>query len=897
MAKDTIRSTIYLGFGVMVALLVAILGAAAYFAGSYVLEGARNIQYDSSIARRLEAVRILSEKKQKLIHESIALNANKTGELQSLDGELSGGIADLNSLLERYRETEAASSAEASQKDLAALLEKETAITDLYNQKIGILVEDKAEDQLKAALSQGLDAVAELNGLLDESLNQNREALDREMRALSQKLSASVSGLDGLAQEQILFIKDLEAYINKSITAMEAVNATPAGAESTDSSDRTTDGGSADSEGAAVSSVSSVNSVNLEEEARALAARAEVIKGLAVSQGESLKGVSLAQTGKLLDNQERILALMSLVGDYGVSLSKAAATEDGSLAGRLTGELFDELTIGLTELDGMGLLRSGADAGGVKASGAAQTSTVSAASTSSQTSTSSETPEASNWALSTLDTLGKSAGEVQAALDQILSDPTAGALAEMKPLTEEAGRLYASLETTVRTRFDESLLDTEQLKNYIVPGLVVLALICLMAGAVLAFVVSGSIIKPIKRISGLMKRVEQGDFGLRLPRAEDGELSRLSESFNNVLDGRERLITETRSVQNSIALLCKELNGSFTRNKERLNHISQGMKSLIAGPAEGAAAITGARATGNSKRANAGSIGKGVIGVGDRVKGKASSAQGVLDFGSVISVEVRREEGREVGKEVGRGVPLQAGSLTVNDGHQAVELTEMSKEQARQVRDVILKASETVKDIAAQMEQLEGSSGRIEEITQTITQIAKRTNLLALNAAIEAAKAGEQGRGFAVVADEIRKLADASGSAAGAIRSQLGEIQERINWTVQSMDQGVSGVEEGIHRAEDMHRSIEDISTRVKQVVGTLDEYAHLSGKQLSANQELMKTVGNLTRTNSAIYETGHSLEQEILDSQEGLSEMERIQDMLESAQVQLTSILAEHRD
>lgn len=893
MAKDTIRSRIYLGFGVMVALLVAILGAAAYFAGSYVLEGARNIQYDSSIARRLEAVRILSEKKQKLIHESIALNANKTGELQSLDGELSGGIADLNSLLERYRETEAASSAEASQKDLAGLLEKETAITDLYNQKIGTLVEVKAEDQLKAALSQGLDAVAELNGILDESLEQNRDALDREMRALSQKLSASVSGLDGLAQEQALFIKDLEAYINKSVTAMDAANAAPAGAESMDSSDRTTDGGSADSEGAAVSSVSPVNSVNLEEEARALAARAKVIKGLAASQGESLKGVSLAQTGKLLDNQERILALMSLVGDYGVSLSKAAATEDGILAGRLTGELFDELTIGLTELDGMGLLRSGADAGGVKASGAAQASTVSAASTlsqtSSQTSTSSETPEASNRALSTLDTLGKSAGEVQAALDQILSDPTAGALAEMKPLTEEAGRLYASLETTVRTRFDESLLDTEQLKNYIVPGLVVLALICLMAGAVLAFVVSGSIIKPIKRISGLMKRVEQGDFGLRLPRAEDGELSRLSESFNNVLDGRERLITETRSVQNSIALLCKELNGSFTRNKERLNHISQGMKSLIAGPAEGAAAITGARAAGNSKRANASSIGKGVIGAGDRVKGKASSAQGVLDFGSVISVEVRREEGREV--------PLQAGSLPVNDGHQAVELTEMSKEQARQVRDVILKASETVKDIAAQMEQLEGSSGRIEEITQTITQIAKRTNLLALNAAIEAAKAGEQGRGFAVVADEIRKLADASGSAAGAIRSQLGEIQERINWTVQSMDQGVSGVEEGIHRAEDMHRSIEDISTRVKQVVGTLDEYAHLSGKQLSANQELMKTVGNLTRTNSAIYETGHSLEQEILDSQEGLSEMERIQDMLESAQVRLTSILAEHRD
>jgi hypothetical protein len=59
--------------------------------------------------------------------------------------------------------------------------------------------------------------------------------------------------------------------------------------------------------------------------------------------------------------------------------------------------------------------------------------------------------------------------------------------------------------------------------------------------------------------------------------------------------------------------------------------------------------------------------------------------------------------------------------------------------------------------------QLDARGEAVNQISETIEDIADQTNLLALNAAIEAARAGEHGRGFAVVAQEIRRLAERVG--------------------------------------------------------------------------------------------------------------------------------------
>jgi len=122
-----------------------------------------------------------------------------------------------------------------------------------------------------------------------------------------------------------------------------------------------------------------------------------------------------------------------------------------------------------------------------------------------------------------------------------------------------------------------------------------------------------------------------------------------------------------------------------------------------------------------------------------------------------------------------------------------------------------------VQGVAKRIKGLGDRSLEIQEIVDTISQIASQTNLLALNAAIEAAGAGDAGNRFAVVADEVRKLADNSALATGRIAALIRSVQTEIQDVTLSVENGTREVEQGYRVAGTAGERLREIGVLAQQ--------------------------------------------------------------------------------
>lgn len=205
---------------------------------------------------------------------------------------------------------------------------------------------------------------------------------------------------------------------------------------------------------------------------------------------------------------------------------------------------------------------------------------------------------------------------------------------------------------------------------------------------------------------------------------------------------------------------------------------------------------------------------------------------------------------------------------------QVVEAVEVSQAALTEA-GTALSAARTEMDVTAMqmqaqvtlMTSIKEANGRIEDASQSIIDIASRTNLLALNASIEAARAGEHGRGFAVVADEVRALSISSDKTAQDIRALLSESTERIEEGVAQSEHSQSGVARLMNHATAMADSFEQLAAqlgRVCEQVRQLDQGAAVSNERSESarqwSQSLASQLAILSDVAQSVQDSAHEL-------------------------------------
>lgn len=374
--------------------------------------------------------------------------------------------------------------------------------------------------------------------------------------------------------------------------------------------------------------------------------------------------------------------------------------------------------------------------------------------------------------------------------------------------------------------------ESSALKNIIEikKNLMLLVSIILLVSLIIALFFSRNISKPINKITQITENI--ANFNLKIKnnnlsnkrKDEIGDLQnaiyKISKNFKNIV----------QNVEESV----KELSSAATEVKETVDtstEISKGISSAMD------------------------EISKGAL---EQSKNTTECFNETNELSEVITKDRKKLD------------ELMNLTLEVN------EMVDSGKEDVSLLKDITKRSRDTNKEVKESILLANENSTKIEEATEFIQSIAKKTNLLALNASIEAARAGEHGKGFAVVAKEIRELSDRTKEASELIaditeelKSDNLEVNKRLETLIDisrkqenrvvETNESFNKIDKSIKRVRKMETQLRDSSYLIKEKTESVESMIELLaslGEENSASTE--QVLGSIKEQNKSIQKVSH---------------------------------------
>ena len=394
----------------------------------------------------------------------------------------------------------------------------------------------------------------------------------------------------------------------------------------------------------------------------------------------------------------------------------------------------------------------------------------------------------------------------------------AGLMDELLDMTQQ---LYASAEG-----FAEGYYTQTMKEGKIVVGLViVLSILCLLAGYLIVRVISRIIRTPIQQIKAASERMRYGDLSASelIVYESDDELGVLADSMRDMVQMLNEYIKEIGDILYQVAQgdLTKNQNeitdfqGDFKKIRESIQYILQNLNTTVQNISNAADEVT----SGSEQIA---------------------SGSQILASGAAEQAAALKE------------LSIAANTLSHQVNATAGNATDAMSYSNHTSQKVTI-CNEQMQGMMAAMQDISDHSDSISKIVKVIEDIAFQTNILALNAAVEAARAGAAGKGFAVVADEVRNLAGKSAEASRSTSTLIGET--------------VVAVERGNRIVSETADSLVEVVDGIKSVTGLVEQIANAANEQADALTQLnegIKQISGVVDTTSAAAEESASTGEEL---------------------------------